>query len=434
MPQDTLSSLEFAVVDCETTGLFPARSDRIVEIAIVRVNAMGETTDEYATLVNPQRDMGPTHIHNLTAADVKDAPLFADIVGDVVERLAGAVFVAHNVHFDRRFIEAELRRAHYNPPLLSCLCTMQLAGRVDPTTPGRKLEVACRHFGIPCLAQHCAYNDAVAAAGLLSKCLSIVGKNHLYFLCDCHADGLPVSRELWPKREPSGRSYPRRTTGGAMSSTPSSLAALIAKLPSVNCENARLDQYLAMLDRALEDRRITPDESQELLAIARELGLSREQAEDAHWHYLSELVRQALADGVISTFEASDLETVKGILSISDDNYVRIRTLVEVDMPTWQVTLSGQEKADDQLAGKSVCFTGQLRARIDGKPVSREMAEQLAARHGMVVHNTVTKKLDYLVTADPDSTSGKAKKARSYGVRVLAEPVFWSLLGVSVYQ
>jgi DNA polymerase-3 subunit epsilon len=44
----------------------------------------------------------------------------------------------------------------------------------------------------------------------------------------------------------------------------------------------------------------------------------------------------------------------------------------------------------------------------------------------------VTKKLDYLVTPDPDSMSGKAKKAREYGVRIVAEPVFWRMVGVEV--
>jgi hypothetical protein len=33
------------------------------------------------------------------------------------------------------------------------------------------------------------------------------------------------------------------------------------------------------------------------------------------------------------------------------------------------------------------------------------------------------------VVADPHTQSGKAKKARRYGVRLLAEPVFWQLMG-----
>ena len=44
----------------------------------------------------------------------------------------------------------------------------------------------------------------------------------------------------------------------------------------------------------------------------------------------------------------------------------------------------------------------------------------------------VTKKLDLLVLADPHSQSGKAKKARQYGIRILHEPVFWKAIGVAV--
>ena len=59
------------------------------------------------------------------------------------------------------------------------------------------------------------------------------------------------------------------------------------------------------------------------------------------------------------------------------------------------------------------------------------MAEQLAADAGLRVMERVTKKLDMLVVADPASQSGKAKKAREYGIRILAEPVFWRLLGLN---
>jgi hypothetical protein len=40
--------------------------------------------------------------------------------------------------------------------------------------------------------------------------------------------------------------------------------------------------------------------------------------------------------------------------------------------------------------------------------------------------------LDILVVADPDSMSGKANKAHKYGVRVVAEPVFWKMLEIQV--
>jgi DNA polymerase-3 subunit epsilon len=50
----------------------------------------------------------------------------------------------------------------------------------------------------------------------------------------------------------------------------------------------------------------------------------------------------------------------------------------------------------------------------------------------MVIASNVTRKLDLLVVADPDTQSGKAKKARDYGVRVVADNVFWRMIGVTV--
>ena len=47
---------------------------------------------------------------------------------------------------------------------------------------------------------------------------------------------------------------------------------------------------------------------------------------------------------------------------------------------------------------------------------------------GMVVKKSVTKSLDYLVCADPETMSGKAKKAREYGVRIIAEPAFFKMV------
>jgi DNA polymerase-3 subunit epsilon len=42
------------------------------------------------------------------------------------------------------------------------------------------------------------------------------------------------------------------------------------------------------------------------------------------------------------------------------------------------------------------------------------------------------KSLDILVVADPHTASGKAKKARQYGTRIIAEAAFWPLIGVTV--
>ena len=88
--------------------------------------------------------------------------------------------------------------------------------------------------------------------------------------------------------------------------------------------------------------------------------------------------------------------------------------------------------ARENLKGKRVCFTGECRCLLRGSAISRELGTQLATDQGLVVADSVTKDLDILVVADPQTQSGKAKKARQYGVRVMHEPVFWRAIGIDV--
>jgi NAD-dependent DNA ligase len=59
------------------------------------------------------------------------------------------------------------------------------------------------------------------------------------------------------------------------------------------------------------------------------------------------------------------------------------------------------------LVGLTVCFTGSLNNWLEGQPITRERAEQLATSAGLVVAPRVTKGLDLLVVADPDTLSSK---------------------------
>lgn len=74
---------------------------------------------------------------------------------------------------------------------------------------------------------------------------------------------------------------------------------------------------------------------------------------------------------------------------------------------------------DSPLAGKSLCFT-------ECRP-SAEEAERLE-QLGAAVKSGVSRKLDYLVAKQPDSTTGKAVKARELGVTVIGYNEFKELL------
>lgn len=99
------------VVDLETTG-GNFYQDRITEVALVRFE-QGRAT-HYEQLVNPCRSI-PEFVARLTGIHdetVKNAPVFADIAGDLLPLLQGAVVVAHNSRFDYTFLRHEFARIH----------------------------------------------------------------------------------------------------------------------------------------------------------------------------------------------------------------------------------------------------------------------------------------------------------------------------------
>lgn len=166
-----MRSLQFAVVDFETTGLHPTR-DRVVELAVVHLDGTGEVTGRWETLLNPGRDLGPQRIHGIRAADILEAPTFDGVAGQFLELLRGRVFVAHNAAFDTGFLGEELRRAGIDGGIgeEAALCTMQLANEFLPGQ-GRSLVACCAAFGIEVGQAHRAAADALATARLLGAYL-----------------------------------------------------------------------------------------------------------------------------------------------------------------------------------------------------------------------------------------------------------------------
>ena len=153
------------MIDTETTGFSPRTGDRVIEIAVVRLDGDGEVVDTWETLLNPGRPVGPTHVHGLTAADVEHAPRFTEVAEHVAALLAGRVVVGHNVDFDLRFLENEFRLAQFPFRAPGRLCTQQLAKAHLPG-PKRTLAVCCEQAGVINEHAHSALGDTLATAEL----------------------------------------------------------------------------------------------------------------------------------------------------------------------------------------------------------------------------------------------------------------------------
>ena len=179
-PGTPLSELCYAVVDVETTGGSYGRGHRMTEIAIYEVRG-GVVEDEYRSLVNPGRNI-PRHIAVLTGISndmVSSAPFFDHIAADVLERLEGQIFVAHNARFDWGWVSSQLAEAVGEVPNVERLCTVQMARRLLPRLRRRNLDAVARHYGIDVADRHRAHGDALATARVLIRLLDEAGRQGL---------------------------------------------------------------------------------------------------------------------------------------------------------------------------------------------------------------------------------------------------------------
>lgn len=165
-------SLAYTVVDVETTGTSPERGHRVTEIAAVRVEN-GEIRDVFQTLVNPERPI-PPFIMALTGISwemVRDAPRFRDVCDELLARMEGTIFVAHNASFDWKFVAAEVERATSRRLDGRRLCTVRLARAVLPQLRRKSLDWVADHYGVQIEGRHRAGGDALATAHCLLRML-----------------------------------------------------------------------------------------------------------------------------------------------------------------------------------------------------------------------------------------------------------------------
>lgn len=413
-----------AVVDVETTGLNPYRHDRIVELAAVVIDQEGTVVREISTLVNPERDIGPSRVHRLTSRDVLDAPRFSEIAGILLETLDGCVAVAgHNVRFDLSFLTAEFDRIGYRFPDSPSVCTMQLAG-------GGNLVRVCSDYGIQFDGEsHSALHDARATAQLLAVLLRDAPRlsSSLFGSPPIELGRIPagpvrlLTRDDARQREAEPPTYLKKL-----------LARLQPDLPADYADSA-VSAYTALLDRVLEDRHVGEAEGQALVDIAAAWNMTGELVRRIHREYAVRLASAALSDGTVTDTEWQDLLQVGCLLGISEAELEQALQEASRQLAVGHVLTPAPAGAQPpRLSGKYVCFTGECQCRLNGKYITREEAADLAARHGMFVAESVTKKLDVLVVADPLTQSGKAKKARQYGISIMHELVFWRTLGLEV--
>lgn len=188
-----IDKIPFVVVDLETTGLH-AGLDSIVEIAAIKVVG-GQIVEEWNSMVNPGIFLPQecTQITGISTEMIQEAPPFQDIVDDYSRFLGeDSVFVAHNVDFDRDFLNKQFERLQRSSMANPYLCTFKLAKLVHPNLSKYGLGSLCTAFGVDLPQAHRALHDARATAQLLIKFLKVLQNGGLRHVKDLpHIQNLP---------------------------------------------------------------------------------------------------------------------------------------------------------------------------------------------------------------------------------------------------
>jgi DNA polymerase-3 subunit epsilon len=206
-----LGTLDFVVVDVETTGWSPT-TDGITEIGAVRLSG-GEVREEFAGLINPGQPIPPdiVALTGITDAMVAPAPPVGAVLPSFLEFAAGAVLTAHNAPFDVGFLSAACAgtgRRWPGPPVLDTVTLARLL-LTDDEVPNCKLATLADFFGVTALPHHRALADARATAGVLAALLDRLPAAGVRTLAQLAAAERAAARRAAPRLAPAAVEGPQ---------------------------------------------------------------------------------------------------------------------------------------------------------------------------------------------------------------------------------
>ena len=125
-------------------------------------------------------------------------------------------------------------------------------------------------------------------------------------------------------------------------------------------------------------------------------------------------------DGVGETIADSFIEYFK-----NEKNLLEFKNVLK------ELTIIQEVESQDNefISGKTFVITGSLEY-FNNRDEAKEIIEKLGGK----VTGSVTKKTDYLINNDINSSSSKNKKAKELGIPIITESDFINLSGVKIYS
>lgn len=164
----------FLVIDIETTGL-DAKNDHIVSIGWLLVEHQEiNLAQARHVLIKAPVSVGQSAVfHGLHDKDLSEAQDLAEVLTELLESAAGAIFVAHHASIEQKFLTLACQRLYGRSPKFKFIDTMQLEwqrllnqGKVVQQRDLRLPSCLSRHH-LPHSQHHHALEDAFSCALLL---------------------------------------------------------------------------------------------------------------------------------------------------------------------------------------------------------------------------------------------------------------------------
>lgn len=178
-----LKEAEYVVFDLETTGFNPHHNE-IIEIGAAKVKD-GRIVDRFGTLVDPETNI-PERIVELTGIDnsmVAGKPKKEEALDEFLDFVGEATIVAHNLSFDRDFINNKLQAIGRSALDNSALDTLNLA-RALLDLKSFKLNRLAKEFDKSLDNHHRAVDDAEVTAEILLELLDILKEDGIAHLTE----------------------------------------------------------------------------------------------------------------------------------------------------------------------------------------------------------------------------------------------------------
>lgn len=409
-----VGGLTFTAIDIETTGLDP-RTDRIIEIGLVKFAADGTIVDEFSTLINnPGSSPGALAVHGICDADLVGAPTTEQVLREVFAFMTGTVLVAHNLEFESDFLVAAAQRADLRlPGNVLGICTLgtsrrQLDGRafsltsMYKTATGRWID-----------HQHTALADARA-----------VREVFLWLLAQSPAP-LHLTMAPPPKTEAAAAVEQCQISCRPVPLVRASVAELLAAFPQSptprHGDAAEVDTYQNLLARAVEDGRLSYEEADSLTKQARLTRLTGTQLRALHQQAWDNTYPDAkTADWASFTptqrREMFLLADALGLAKLADSIHQVIEECAEPAPP------------------EHARYLRYLRIAIVGDDTSITDLREHAEEYGAKLAIKITKTVQWMVTPTPDSADSRHTTARALGIPLLNPTQGWIQINEAIRE